>query len=513
VIDVPVGDAPVTRVVPPEGVAPKHLVHDSAPARRERPRSQNGEVVATGDATAPAPDATEEPAEANASDDVARLNVTVHDAAGGTAADARVLAFDPFSFMNAADEAEWTMTATTDAAGEATLEFKKEHSSFVQVIAERDGLAGLSDRVLRPTKAAETVDVVLSPAVRVFGTVTDTSGTPVVAARLVARLRTDSTMGFALTARSDERGNYALPGIPTSLLTRMQSVSAYAPGHTESNKVFEPVPREVRLDFVLEPGRTVIGRCVQAGGLPVPQARILWESEETQTGDDGSFELGVLPLWGGTITVIPESFAPVQVVVPPGPPGQADVGEIVVRPGESIAGKVIDRDGKPIANAQVSAHSNEFHHWLRSVTTGEDGRFEIAHLNQGVHRVTVMKQMRMGVQLEAPPAEVPADTRDLQLTLGGATSVLVKFLSSADRSVVKVADATISATSTETGARRATWGYAGLNLTEARISVETPGVYDVTVKIPGYDEGLAAGVVVVEGQETVIDVLFVKRPE
>lgn len=499
------------------GATPDREPHkETPPLRRDRPRTEQGESVTVADATTPPPDAVaRRPSQAPVAKQ-AELHVTVRDGGGGTVADSRLVAFNPFASMGVAlgDEPDvhWTQTATTDATGKATLTFART-GLFLQVIAEREGLAGLSERVSLQPGGSESIEIELAPATHVVGKVTDRTGAPIREALVEAQLRSGSITDLSLATRSDERGDYAFPGVPTSLLAGSQTVSVSAPGYSPSNLGFVPKTGDVRLDFELEPGRSVVGRCVEAGGLPVAGARVVWEATEFETDDDGRFAVGVLPLSGGTVTIVPRRFAPVAVVVPAGPPGEVDVGEIVVVAGSPISGLVIDRDGKPVADAHVNVLSKQLGQWVRVVKTGEDGRFELANMGAGPHRVTVMKSQQNGSQLEAERDDVLAGTTDITLTLGGGSSVLVKFLAAGDRSVVKVDDATISAVSTDAGANKVTWGYAGSNLTQARIPVEQPGVYDVTVKIPGYEEGLASGVVVADGQETVIDVLFSKSPE
>ncbi len=159
------------------------------------------------------------------------------------------------------------------------------------------------------------------------------------------------------------------------------------------------------------PALTIVGRCVDELGAPLPDVAVLLgfaESEPsiaehasvdpTTTGADGRFRMGVDPPAGapaaqvvrfakdGRIPRILSTFEPIGESV--------DLGDIVLEPGLSIEGRVVDDHGRPVAGATISTSTEfEFSPFSRetdglelsaiTTQTDEGGRFRLEGLSPG----------------------------------------------------------------------------------------------------------------------------------
>ncbi len=170
-------------------------------------------------------------------------------------------------------------------------------------------------------------------------------------------------------------------------------------------------PREIRRDFVLDPGGEITGRVVDPEGRPIAGASVGQFREVSFTGlrtdnpnetfpvvetaGDGTFELAGLAV-GEPLTVIARKDGYLPAMAQNRRAGDTGV-EIVLRPGEAaVHGRVFDADGSPAAGVPVkSIHMNDgpnpdftysrqppnLHEQF--TTTDEEGRYSFPTLEAG----------------------------------------------------------------------------------------------------------------------------------
>lgn len=91
-------------------------------------------------------------------------------------------------------------------------------------------------------------------------------------------------------------------------------------------------------------------------------------------------------------------------------------------PNGSIRGTVVNENGQPMAGASVMARLNSLTSSMRSVTTDNEGNFQVANLDRGLYSVSASSPahvMRPGGRDEPPPFYRIGDTVRLELVRGG----------------------------------------------------------------------------------------------
>jgi|GEM_PF-697168 len=241
----------------------------------------------------------------------------------------------------------------------------------------------------------ETPDIRLAAAGTLAGVVVDPAGEPIAGVELVAR-RSSATERRILRldpadarARSDAEGRFQLAPVAVGASVL---VGARKRGWTTGRFTVEP-PAGEHLRLVLERGRRVIGRVVDAEDQPVQDATVrllasgqpesLQAAGDRAAGDrgpgdgdgdgkpdageqdpfraltleDGRFELRKLPAQRIYIAAAAHGFAPMTVrgIEVPAGDSEVDLGTLVLEPGVAIHGSIHDPQGAPIVDAQVWA--------------------------------------------------------------------------------------------------------------------------------------------------------------
>lgn len=158
-------------------------------------------------------------------------------------------------------------------------------------VEQEDAIPHTSEVFLTPGQTAE-VAVELKVGGRVYGTVTDRSGRPVPDTRIFLLNEATKTPPNSLRVTSDEKGQYALKGIPPGAF-----------GVRYRNVLFKPLDRmglvfrggsdEYKIDVVLEVGARISGKVLDEAGAPVEGAEVIGTNGEsagiTKSGADGAF--------------------------------------------------------------------------------------------------------------------------------------------------------------------------------------------------------------------------------
>ena len=222
---------------------------------------------------------------------------------------------------------------------------KVDHSPAVRELDTRD-----------PTVASDRVELRLGGcAARLFGQVSDTSGGPIVGARLCY-----APPRAAACVVSDDSGAYRM-----CLSTAQEWVEVTAKGYGAVDASVYPMNRPARRDFALTPEAIIVGRVVRADdGSPVAQASVRSATAElgrrvgapgaAVTDEHGRFTIGGLAPGRHRLFAFAHALAaaePTEVTVDAG----TTTPEIVLRLGAAarVSGIVVDGE-QPVAGARVS---------------------------------------------------------------------------------------------------------------------------------------------------------------
>ena len=146
----------------------------------------------------------------------------------------------------------------------------------------------------------------------------------------------------------------------------------------------------------LTPAEAITGRVVNPSGQPLPKVKLLayskadakdWQDYgsffRTETDADGRFRISSAKGGPCVAWIVPEDFAPVQLVLGT---KKGDVGDIRVEPGVSLSGRVLSATGEPVAGVWVNLEDDASQAEIqmpvssamrRSAQTNENGEFKL----------------------------------------------------------------------------------------------------------------------------------------
>jgi hypothetical protein len=192
----------------------------------------------------------------------------------------------------------------------------------------------------------------------------------------------------------------------------------------------------------LDPGEALSGRIVGPDGKPLPNVAILAYSKlnprdfsgdnygsffRTRSTDDGTFRLSLTKEGQAVFWIVPDDYAPRQIVVGA---KRGDWGDVQMDEGVTTKGQVVDADGKPLADVWVDVTDDKSQREIqmpvatalcRSAKTDAEGHFEIGPMKPGPYLVEVksypddIRYFKRGRQRADLPAVFPRRT----VTLGG----------------------------------------------------------------------------------------------
>ncbi|HEX3127752.1 MAG TPA: carboxypeptidase regulatory-like domain-containing protein [Thermoanaerobaculia bacterium] len=267
----------------------------------------------------------------------------------------------------------------------------------------------------------QPVTFLLEPAGSIPGQVVDEAGRPLAGARLTTipnpSSRADEIWMGPVVTWSGADGRFVLRSLPAN---RLHSVSASLDGLAPAS---QPADASSGPPIRLQLGRgaTAVGRVVDEAGQPVIGAEVtltpasLPSVPDAGTGrlqavsdGEGRFRFPRVNAGSFGLQVTRGGFAraaPGEVTIPE-KTAETDLGTITLTPGAVIEGIVVDGRGKPVAGADVDPESFDSRLFIRSVTTGPDGRFRFADLPRG-SRFNLWIDHPGFVQLQMPEVSAP----------------------------------------------------------------------------------------------------------
>ncbi|MCP3099320.1 carboxypeptidase-like regulatory domain-containing protein [Myxococcus sp. K15C18031901] len=361
--------------------------------------------------------------------------------------------------------------ATTGADGRFMLEtpplgpcrFDVEAVGYLD-IAGQEGMVVASTRAL---------DFRLKRAAVIHGIVVDTSGAPILGARLwLERLEArtpesrpsvasdgDSVLerptvdDETTTLDTDTTGRFRFELARPGRFRLYTSAPRFFHNHLRMTTDVDTPAEDLRL--VMQPGALLKGTVVDTQGVPVESAdiQLLWattpagapeEEARTQTQANGTFFLGSLfpgdyllratPRGGGSATTVPVHIEGTRV-----DPVRLELKTAPVAP---LSGIVVDEAGAPLREVFVSVQSSgatESREWSGTARSDARGRFTVKHVPHGPFRISIMSDTHtllttpptppMSVGGEVAKREFPAGTSEVRLVLrynGGVRGRVVR---------------------------------------------------------------------------------------
>ncbi len=351
-------------------------------------------------------------------------------------------------------------------------------------------------------------DARLLPGGEIVGTMTGIGGRPVegvvVAARPAGKAVEFGAAVFlgafgGTLPTSGKDGAYRVAGLEAGEYTLTAVRNGYRPFRKEGVAV--RVPEKTVVDVALDPGQSVSGRVLTAGGQAVPGAEVsvtdglapapsrnidemmMWADlvASARTDAEGRFTITGIGEAPVSLRVTADGFGPEDVtgVLP----GEAGV-EVRLNPCGSVAGVVLDAaSGAPVPDAHVYLE----HGMSDGATSGPDGTFVLTGVAAGSQEVGARAA---GYVSGTAPAEVKAGERTggvvVRLRMGERLTVLVVRASDGS----PIAKAAVEASGAESA--HGVTDEAG----RAELAGLAPGAVEVRVEAEGFARGAATGVTV-----------------
>lgn len=272
---------------------------------------------------------------------------------------------------------------------DGTFEIPGIAPGHVQVMARARGLAtGTSERVyVGPGATQRDVEIVLSPAGRVAGTVLDELGDGVADVLVEVRSERDPSPVIAFT---DAYGRFAIEATGSVIV---RALPTDRPPSDARLSVTSGAERDVVL--TLDPaGLAIAGQVVDARGFPVEGVQLRVEAlrpgvaltRTAFTGEDGRFELASLPAPPLRIVADHTDYAVGTSV----DVASLDEVSIVLAPGLRAVGSVVGAwSAEPIPGARVRLVSEGLPPVVRESVTREDGQFAVPRLGEGAYSLRI----------------------------------------------------------------------------------------------------------------------------
>ncbi len=299
------------------------------------------------------------------------------------------------------------------------------------------GRRGRSDKIVVPaTGSLRDVEVILEAGGAVAGRVRRADGGSLRGARLrvVPRAPEPSNpwawgghVAAAPAATVGDDGSFAAEGLAPGPCT-LAAWDGDCPEVVVTLGLLAPGEHREGIEVVLAPGAALAGRVQDGAGRAVAGAQVSVQTEESArrgigvsviaavTDGSGAFRVERLPRDPHAVHVRAPGFRPASTG---GMPGGEPV-TVVLETADAIGGILVDEDtGAPLPGVGVMAvPAASPQDWSNSqAVSGADGRFLIAGLAAGMHRIRAGVNWPAHDYLQREVGPVAAGTRDLRIPL------------------------------------------------------------------------------------------------
>ncbi len=282
---------------------------------------------------------------------------------------------------------------------------------------------------------------------QVYGTVTDTSGSPLPGIRLeLISFSLDSLDNEPRSTTTDPNGAYSFSGVDEGQLLLQVGGGAYG------SKIVDNVNLDASTDIQLEAAGRIAGRVLlRETGEPVANAHVEimpdFSAGNDFSGENfGGFDNSTTNENGGFSAAVPAGRYTLRATADDLVPGTATtqvttgattsgVVIMVSREGGTIEGRVVTTTGAPVADAAVTFLSSstsyggllpaiaEQAQGRRSITTDSDGAFRIEKLPAGAYQLYAQKEGYAQGQAGPVVLQAGQTASNVRLVLGNGGSL------------------------------------------------------------------------------------------
>lgn len=352
------------------------------------------------------------------------VEVSVVDAHGEAAPGTNVRIFRP---SGRADTDAWDEVDTRVTSGDGYARFPATAGQYL-LLARKDNAGGASKVFVKSKWEAVTrISLVLEPLLDLQGTMETARGERVPLGRVEltrmspGEMQEHLPLGRAVVTVGDARGAFRLEGLEQGSYRLAASAEGF---RSVARAVIVPSARPVVV--VMSQSGFLEGRIEAANGAPAPNVEVLagslkGTSAQAISSDSGTYSIELPP---GAYRLSARSSAesaalPDPIAVRSGETAHAPVLHLAAS--GALVGTVSNRQGAAIAGAVVAASSDAFGgKLLASVTTADDGRYELRNLPPGscVVQVTANGARRAERRIALHPGQ--RARQDFTLSSGGA---------------------------------------------------------------------------------------------
>jgi protocatechuate 3,4-dioxygenase beta subunit len=294
---------------------------------------------------------------------------------------------------------------TTDGKGLARIRVMPGQYAVSGPFREGYSRPAEQERVSVEDGQTQRVELVLTAAPKIAGTVRDEAGRPLAGVKIEIK-----PMGGPSEYTTDAQGRFEVswdprmwgPGGTTIVLVAREEARNLA-------EAVEIEEQTTRLDLTLKPGGIVTGTVLNEEGKPLRGARVrvslqvarwgssLGRGDLATTGPDGRFEIKAVPLEQRYIvTALAEGYGKRDVTVEPGAmkDNRFDAGQFKLVPATlSITGVVVDPNDQPVAGAEIYGYGDGQPD-LYGIRTDVEGKFTIKGVCPGPVRLNANSRTR-----------------------------------------------------------------------------------------------------------------------